>query len=733
MQPAIESRLSRGADDRLETARVALSAAGESIVKACSVSTITASKAKGHASRCVQEAEEAVQLLEQATGRGGGVASSKAESPEGKSSQGVEYQTNSNGGSPASLTDHVTKINPSGKSDTNGRTQMTRHLPSTPEANSPSGGVQVCMKNDNETDGPDRLFLEAEASLSLADSDVSAPTNYKKARTLFEAAARGGHARGMLRYGQCLSQGLGGPKDEAEGRMWVTRSAVEGVEEAECEVALLKERRHGPGAAIPLLRSLVSKGNTGACVRLAELMLAGDCEGDEQTAESLLIKAGQAGDGWAWNRVGVLRTLRSPAPPPGEDSAVTAFQRGCELGCRDAMNNMGVLCEDSEPPDFAEACGWYAKAAALGHLDAVNNLGYALLVQGDARGAVAKFEEAVRRGWGGDARFNLASVLEHGSGCFKDVQRAKRLYLEAAEGGCGKSAYRAGCLLYEDGDSEGSVKYFKQSAASGNPRAMNALGVMMEGSQGGGEEWYREASERGCADAAFNMGLVCERDGRREAVEWYRKAHEMGHGGAMAEVLRLEMVFEGGQGGPRRESGWDKGNYRDRILYLGAGDEGGDGLARGLGGGDPYAKFYDEMLEGKIRLEDVVEAVEGGQGSVEGEDGFISKWRQQKQSPKMGADCDTLTPSRPQQEFEGRHRDGAGGVAVLPASRGSSSASTPKIGMKGLLGEARHLGDEEGKVVAEGGSQTATPGGRVISRAPDSEKDEAVLRLLGAL
>jgi hypothetical protein len=104
---------------------------------------------------------------------------------------------------------------------------------------------------DVDVDGEARRrCVLGEEKLGLADKEIDAANNYASARRHFEVAAKGGDARGQLRYGQCLAQGLGGVKDEAEGRLWMTRSAVQGDEEAECEVAAYTERTKGVEAAV---------------------------------------------------------------------------------------------------------------------------------------------------------------------------------------------------------------------------------------------------------------------------------------------------------------------------------------------------------------------------------------------------------------------------------------------------------------------------------------------------
>ena len=106
-----------------------------------------------------------------------------------------------------------------------------------------------CGGGNGDEDARRRCVL-GEEKLGLADKDMDSANNYASARRHFEVAAKGGDARGQLRYGQCLAQGLGGVKDEAEARLWMTRSAVQGDEEAECEVAAYTERTKGVLAAV---------------------------------------------------------------------------------------------------------------------------------------------------------------------------------------------------------------------------------------------------------------------------------------------------------------------------------------------------------------------------------------------------------------------------------------------------------------------------------------------------
>ena len=113
-----------------------------------------------------------------------------------------------------------------------------------------------------------------------------------------------------------------------------------------------------------------------------------------------------------------------------------------------------------------------------------------------------------------------------------------RYYIAAGLGSTGAAIHLAE-KCWEEGDRDGSFKWYKKAAKQGNAEAQNCLGVCYEDGNGVTKDlseaakWYRKAAEQGNAAAQCNLG-VCYYNGYgvtkdlAEAVKWFRKAADQG-------------------------------------------------------------------------------------------------------------------------------------------------------------------------------------------------------------
>ncbi len=123
------------------------------------------------------------------------------------------------------------------------------------------------------------------------------------------------------------------------------------------------------------------------------------------------------------------------------------YALSAELGNAQAMCNLGYIYSYGRlgKHDYQAAATWYKAAADLGHAEAAYKYGD-MLYQGsgvdeDLEQAFFYYSISYQRceketypaTWG-SAALRLAECYEHGTGCEKDLQRAKDLYLEAEMG-----------------------------------------------------------------------------------------------------------------------------------------------------------------------------------------------------------------------------------------------------------------------------------------------------------
>ncbi len=229
------------------------------------------------------------------------------------------------------------------------------------------------------------------------------------------------------------------------------------------------------------------------------------------------------------------------------------------------------------PEDFASAARWYRAAAENGVYAAKNRLAY-LYYQGrgvekDLKKFISLLSEVAKTGHQ-FARYDLAVAYRNGEGVKKDQKLALRKFKELAEEGMplaryelariyasydsgitdkGKARYwlkrllRVGDIsfqikaadIYSEllGDYETALPFYEKAAESGDPSAINSLGVMYKLGQGVKADWpraiklYKQAADMGHPMAmnnygyAFLVGEGVEQD-YHEAFKWIKPAAE---------------------------------------------------------------------------------------------------------------------------------------------------------------------------------------------------------------
>ena len=120
-----------------------------------------------------------------------------------------------------------------------------------------------------------------------------------------------------------------------------------------------------------------------------------------EAARESFRKASEAGSAQAAVLLGTLYA-RGDGGPKSDTDAVRMFRRAADLGDARGMYNLGQMCEAGRVspggPDYRAAAGWYLKAVNLGDHDAA---------------------------------FRLGLLYEQGNGVPKDLNQARRLYIQA--------------------------------------------------------------------------------------------------------------------------------------------------------------------------------------------------------------------------------------------------------------------------------------------------------------
>ena len=163
-----------------------------------------------------------------------------------------------------------------------------------------------------------------------------------------------------------------------------------------------------------------------------------------------------------------------------------------------------------------------------------------------------------------------------------------------------------------------ALRWFRDAAAGGNPKALSMIGNLYERGLGvprdyiEASQWYRQAASRGEATAMHNLGYYYQTGmgvpkDYSEAMQWYLRAVDAGH---VLALGRVGNMYKGGWGVPqdyaealrwfRRAA--DTGNA-DAMYQVGYFYENGMGTRRDLAtarswmekaeaGGSPHAKTW---------------------------------------------------------------------------------------------------------------------------------------------
>ena len=214
--------------------------------------------------------------------------------------------------------------------------------------------------------------------------------------------------------------------------------------------------------------------------------------------------------------------------------------------------------------DPAKALEQFQKAAELGHIEAPGAIGYfysaGLVVEKDEAKAAECFQKGSEKG-SALAKFNLGRFCLDGKGGLSGTEKGLALMEESASLGL-TEAHSALAEIYFLGlycgdhkpDYAKAAPHVKAAAASGEPAAINMLGVMKQSGLGlekdkkGAEDCLRRAAMKGDFKAPSNLGHLLnpeskKRSRRVEATAWLIIAASQGEPLATRKIAELEQTM----------------------------------------------------------------------------------------------------------------------------------------------------------------------------------------------
>ncbi|MDL4818541.1 serine/threonine-protein kinase [Actinomadura opuntiae] len=223
--------------------------------------------------------------------------------------------------------------------------------------------------------------------------DVQAMTNLgglledcghgEEAALWYRRAAEAGSTKAMYNLGLALEE-----TRPQEAEHWYRRGGEAGDPDAMNSLGLLLRHSGRREEAEQWYRRAISAGSTSAMNNLGVLVE----ETDPQEAMRWYRHAAEAEDSEEDGRSSAMANLgRLLAESGRTDEAADWLRAAAEAGDADAMNNLGVLLENTEP---REAERWYLRAAEAGHIGAMASLGSLLERSGQRRKAERWYRRA---------------------------------------------------------------------------------------------------------------------------------------------------------------------------------------------------------------------------------------------------------------------------------------------------------------------------------------------------
>ena len=255
----------------------------------------------------------------------------------------------------------------------------------------------------------------------------------------------------------------------------------------------------------------------------------------------------------------ILCALAQTKTPNSQHADSTTPSAGSEYEAgKNLLHGRGV---EKNPEKALE---YFQKAAELGHIEAPGAIGYfysaGLVVEKDDSKAAEWFQNGSEKG-SALSKFNLGRLYLDGKGGLSDAGKAMDLMEAAAALGL-PEAHTALAEIFFRGlfndqhlpDYVKAVPHVKAAAASGEPAAINMLGVMKQSGLGlekdekGAEDCFRRAAMKGDFKAPSNLGHLLNpesknRSRRVEAAAWLLIAASHGEPIASRKIAELEQAM----------------------------------------------------------------------------------------------------------------------------------------------------------------------------------------------
>jgi uncharacterized protein len=427
------------------------------------------------------------------------------------------------------------------------------------------------------------------------------------------------HPEAEFLLGRCFLQGTGVETDRASAVYWFRSAAEHGYLKANAYLASLllnsEGSEEGKAAARNWLQPAAQKGEPYAQYLLWWMFNQGmEVNPDPVAAMEWLVRSAEQGFALAENQLGVAYCDGRDVQI-NRDLGISWFTRAASHGDSDAVSNLAwqwhkVSCDETDQAKKREADDqtifWAEKAAEIGDENARLVLALVKIYGSeelrDFENAIPVLQELAEEGLP-FAQSELANCYRMGSGvekdhhkqfywleqavqgglsgsadllgaCYrkgleefeKDLDKARKWYIKAAEMGSVAALINLGNMAYLHelpGEEEQALSYYQQAVELADSISLKRLayrGMWLCYANGRGVEkdwekalfWGVKTAECGNVEdqyeLAMNYGYHSPHPDDRQAAYWFEKAALLGHADAQ---LKLGHFYHAGRGVPR--------------------------------------------------------------------------------------------------------------------------------------------------------------------------------------
>ena len=386
----------------------------------------------------------------------------------------------------------------------------------------------------------------------MYDRGIATEKNHQQALHWYEQASSNPVAAFVL--GTYAADGNGFVKQADTVTNYLQFAVDKGFAPANYNISVVKYRQNGK--FLPYLEKAVALGSSYAGLEMADYyMSVGKDPQHIKEARNLYERFAQQKDKTAQLKLGYMYE-QGLGGQQDLTQAVAFYTAAAEQGESRAQYFLGRLYQLGlldKTPDYVMAKKWYAlaqtkypaAAVAYGYIDEI--------VHDDYMSAMSSYQQAADLG-DPVANYDLGLMYEMGKNQPVDLEKAKTLYLQAADKGVLTAMVPLGELYLNEHKDKEALIWFRKAAALGDATAKYHLGAMLEKGVGTAPsisdavQYYQQSAEQGNAKALFALANMYQygqgiAQNKSQAAKYYGELAQQNN--AQAQYQLALFCFSG--------------------------------------------------------------------------------------------------------------------------------------------------------------------------------------------